>query len=410
MATTSSGPAGSKTQDACADFVHTGPGTLAGRYMRMFWQPVYRAQDIAPGHAKPIRIMGEQLTLYRGEGGAPHVVAFRCAHRGTQLSTGWVEDDNLRCFYHGWMYAPDGQCVEQPAEPEPFPQKVRIRSYPTEEYLGLIFAYLGEGEPPPMPRYPDFDVDGVFEVDTYVQPSNYFQTLENDPVHGAFVHRKQHLPKGEYGDFPEVSAEETEWGMAEHRRWLDGEFRTSQHGMPNVRHNMKRQRTVPPTPEAGWADSLYWRVPIDDGHVAQFTVDLVHLTGKQADEYWKRRSVWLAKENIVSPGELAERVLAGELCPDDLYPYGDRTSLVNAQDWISQVGQGAIADRTSERLGRTDAGLILFRKLWLRELRALAEGRPLKAWTRSADSVAKTSQYGSSTFEHGRRAKAGKTT
>ena len=102
--------------------------------------------------------------------------------------------------------------------------------------------------------------------------------------------------------------------------------------------------------------------------------------------------------------------MAGELCPDDLYPYGDRTSLVNAQDWISQVGQGAIADRTSERLGRTDAGLILFRKLWLRELRALAEGRPLKAWTRSADSVAKTSQYGSSTFEHGRRAKAGKTT
>src|SRR6266508_2234374 len=104
------------------DFFHVGPGTLAGRYLRTFWQPVYRAQDLPPGRAKPIKIMNEDLTLYRGvpssefrvprgemergtqnpELGTPHVVAFRCAHRGTQLSTGWVEGDNLRCFYHGW--------------------------------------------------------------------------------------------------------------------------------------------------------------------------------------------------------------------------------------------------------------------------------------------------------------------
>jgi len=73
------------------DFVHTGPGTLAGRYMRMFWQPVYRAQDLATGRANPIRIMNEDFTLYRGEGGAPHVVEFRCRHRGAQLSAGWVK-------------------------------------------------------------------------------------------------------------------------------------------------------------------------------------------------------------------------------------------------------------------------------------------------------------------------------
>ncbi|MCH8199898.1 MAG: Rieske 2Fe-2S domain-containing protein, partial [Chloroflexi bacterium] len=71
-----------------SDFVHTGPGTLAGRYMRMFWQPVYRSEDLAPGRAKPIRIMSENLTLYRGEVGAPHAVAFRCAHRGPQRPTG----------------------------------------------------------------------------------------------------------------------------------------------------------------------------------------------------------------------------------------------------------------------------------------------------------------------------------
>ena len=91
------------------DFVHTGPGTLSGRYLRLFWQPVCRSKDLAPGHTKPIRIMGENFTLYRGEQGA-HVVDFRCAHRGTQLSAGWVEGDCLRCVYHGWRYDSSGQC------------------------------------------------------------------------------------------------------------------------------------------------------------------------------------------------------------------------------------------------------------------------------------------------------------
>src|SRR5919202_5128287 len=100
---------------AAPDSAHTGPGTLAGRFMRRFWQPVYLARELAPGYAKPIKIMSEEFTLYRGEDGAPHVVAFRCAHRGTQLSTGWVEGDCIRCFYHGWKYDGSGQCVEMPA-------------------------------------------------------------------------------------------------------------------------------------------------------------------------------------------------------------------------------------------------------------------------------------------------------
>ena len=83
------------------DLYRTGPGTLAGRYLRRFWQPVYRLEDLPPGRALPLRIMGEEFTLYRGEDGAPHAVAFRCAHRGTQLSVGLVEGDCLRCRYHG---------------------------------------------------------------------------------------------------------------------------------------------------------------------------------------------------------------------------------------------------------------------------------------------------------------------
>src|SRR4051794_10904570 len=84
------------------EFAHVGPGTIAGRYLRTFWQPIAVASEIEPGRALPLRMLGEDFTIYRGEGGTPHVVAFRCAHRGTQLSTGWVEGDEIRCFYHGW--------------------------------------------------------------------------------------------------------------------------------------------------------------------------------------------------------------------------------------------------------------------------------------------------------------------
>src|SRR5581483_5050436 len=147
------------------DFVHTGPGTLAGRWLRTFWHPVLRSADLSAGRALPIRIMTEYFTLYRGEGGVAHLLAFRCAHRGTQLSTGWVEGDALRCFYHGWRYDASGQCVEQPAEPEPFCQRIKIRSYPIQEYLGLVFAYLGAGDQPPMMRFPEFDAfEGVIEA------------------------------------------------------------------------------------------------------------------------------------------------------------------------------------------------------------------------------------------------------
>ena len=160
------------------DFAHTGPGTLAGRYMRLFWHPVYRAQDLARGQTKPMRIMSEDFTLYRGSSGTPYAVAFRCAHRGTQLSIGSVEGENLRCFYHGWMYDGSGQCVEQPAEPKPFCETVRIRSFPTKEYLALIWVYLGEGEPPPFRRYPEFEEElSVIEQQEQAHPIDSLEAV-----------------------------------------------------------------------------------------------------------------------------------------------------------------------------------------------------------------------------------------
>ena len=221
--------------EAYEDYAHTGPGTLAGRYMRTFWQPVYVAANLPPGHAKPIRIMSEDFTLYRGESGTPHLVAFRCAHRGTQLSTGWVEGDCIRCFYHGWKYDGSGQCVEQPAEDASFASKVQIRSYPTEEYLGLIFAYLGEPErgapgafrPPPLPRYPELEEPGVLTVLAYTWPCNYFNNLDNGPdeVHISFVHRDTSLEA--IAEVPRVTAEETAYGLVQYGTRSDGVVRVS---------------------------------------------------------------------------------------------------------------------------------------------------------------------------------------
>src|SRR3954471_2278360 len=144
-----------------SDFVHVGPGTLAGRYLCMFWQPVYIATELLPGNATTFRILGEDFTLYRGETGEPHLLQLRCAHRATQLNTGWVEGDEIRCFYHGWKYDAHGQCTEQPAELEPFADRVRLRSAVAIEYKGLIFGWFGRGAMPPVPFFPDLERDGA---------------------------------------------------------------------------------------------------------------------------------------------------------------------------------------------------------------------------------------------------------
>jgi 5,5'-dehydrodivanillate O-demethylase len=360
------------------DLAYTGPGTLAGRYLRSFWHPVCVAADLAPGHARPLRIMGEDFTLYRGESGQAHLVAPRCAHRGTQLSTGWVEGDCIRCFYHGWKYDASGQCTEMPAEDATFPPKVRIASYPTEEYLGLIFAYLGDGEVPPLPRFPDFEDAGVLSTSSYVRPCNYFQNLENglDNVHVLFVHRdapgaESYVEQG----VPRILAEESAWGITERIVRRDHPEQRIEGGMPNI--------LLIPAQALGnrgvRVDFLAWRVPVDDTRHLTFNATLARVKGEAAEAYRARRRPPTDNTGAVAV-EVGEAVLRGEQRVQDLVSH---PLIVNIQDTVAQLGQGTIADRTRERLGRSDAAVILLRKIWLRELRALAEGRPLTRWVRT---------------------------
>jgi len=194
------------------DIARVGPGTPGGQFLRQFWVPIYRSEDLAPGLSVPIRIMGENFALYRGHSGKAQVMDYHCPHRRAPMHLGWVEEDALRCMYHGWKFDGTGACLEQPAEDAAFANKVSIPVYPTEEFLGLIYAYFGGGDAPEFPPYPAPAEEG-FTENPPVQPlpCNYLQSFENslDEVHVAFAHRTGGSHAGIY-DLPEISSEETD--------------------------------------------------------------------------------------------------------------------------------------------------------------------------------------------------------
>jgi 5,5'-dehydrodivanillate O-demethylase len=350
---------GRRQREPWEDVFHTGPGTIAGKYLRTFWHPVWVGDLLKPGRSKPLKIMSEDFTLYRGEGGKVHLLDFRCRHRGTQLSTGWVEGDEIRCFYHGWKYGPDGQCTEQPNEPKPFCERIKIKSYPIREYLGLIFAYLGEGEPPEFPLYPDWEKK-VQASDYYMRECNYFQHMNNDLAHVPWVHG---LRSGE--TVPLVTMEETEFGCQ--AVLPNGRVHIALFLMPNMAEITSVNVGRPPYDGRGGA--LFWRVPIDDA--SHYNFSCLSYPGS-----------WTAGGAAEEANRCVREILAGNLHIEDLKD-GDMNVLVNVADALAQCGQGAIyEDWDSENLSRHDGQVVMQRAMWLRELRAMTEGKPLKQWRR----------------------------
>jgi 5,5'-dehydrodivanillate O-demethylase len=362
------------------DFVHTGPGTLAGRYMRMFWHPVFRAEDLPASRAFPIRVMGEDFTLYRGETGIPHVIGPRCAHRRTQLSVGWVEGDCIRCLYHGWKYDGAGQCIETPGEADGFARSVRVPSYPTREYLGLVFVYLGEGRSPELPRFPELEREGVLEVETFRRDCNFFNHMDLDLAHIAFVHRDS--PEADAGlvGIPDVDCEETPYGFV-----LIGKRGNSVQVQHRLMPNVSYFKVYPKDPASGWRDRVAWRVPIDDEHYRSFMSDLAHVTGTAAEAYRRRNTPPEDRSDLIST--LSAAVRAGARIEEVKHETPD---VVFLQDDVVLTAQGAIPDREQDHLGPADKSVVLTREIWQRELKALAEGRALTQWMRPHELVAKT--------------------
>jgi len=171
----------------------TGRGTPCGELLRRYWLPVGVSGEVtAGGKPQQVKVMGEDLVLFRDDKGRPGLLGLNCSHRLTSLAYGRVEDGGIRCPFHGWLYDIDGKCLEQPAEPEPLMNKVRHPAYPCQELGGLIFAYLGPSEKMPLlPRYETLvREDGSRKVDYYQINSNYLQNVEGalDTSHASFLH------------------------------------------------------------------------------------------------------------------------------------------------------------------------------------------------------------------------------
>jgi 5,5'-dehydrodivanillate O-demethylase oxygenase subunit len=365
------------------DLLRTGPGTIAGRYLRAYWQPVYRADALLPGKARPLRIMDEDFTLYRGEDGIAHVVADRCPHRGAKLSLGKVRGATLSCAYHGWTFDSAGTCLAQPAEPRPFCDRVKLRAFPTEEYLGLIFAYLGPGAPPEFERTPEFDDPRYYRyIANAIWPFNYWAQLENtlDVTHTNFVH-----PQFKYQVPDRMAVEETEYGLKLATPGLSGiqaSYDTHYLQMPNIEEYMAAPK---PGEKSGYF-ARAWRVPRDDESFIWFDVRVYPLEGGDAEAQRAKHAAEAPKRLPADRiPELAQAMLRGETTLDGIRATTEifGSDLIGLQDCTVMTSIGPMANRQHDDvLGPSDIGIAWLRKLWTRELEVFASGGAPRRWPR----------------------------
>jgi 5,5'-dehydrodivanillate O-demethylase len=362
---------------ALREFARVSPDSPMGELLRKFWHPVALSRDIEVGKAKPIRALGENLALYRGDSGKAFLVANRCAHRLTFLHTGWVEGDRIRCIYHGWQYDGTGRCLERPAEPSAATGHIKIAGYPVHEYHGMIFAYFGSGEPPAfdLPRKHALDApDRRVYARGETWPCNWFQMVENslDATHVSFVHRAGHI--GPFGQaitaaIPQLTYTENEAGLEQVAVRSKTNVRVSDWTFPNNNH------IVIPVflQEEPWLDVVIWMVPVDETHATRFIMYSVPEEIVQKYDF----DAYFAKYGDYNPTDVED-----ELMLRGIYPKEPIFQLTGAQDYVATVGQGPIVQTEFEKLGKSDAGIARLRRLFMRELGAIQNGRPTKEWRR----------------------------
>ena len=284
-----------------------------------------------------------------------------------------MEGSSIRCRYHGWKFSGDGQGEDFPAETATYARSICLKTYPAREYLGVIFGFFGAGEPPEFLRFPELEDESAGELLSVatVLPYNYYQRVENDidEVHVHFTHGEF---AGSFGisDIPLITATETEYGLVNVATRPDGSKLFTHAFMPNVmlREVVTQQDRSQLTVHAAW------RVPIDDVSTLSLFIDRVANPDKSMHEKLK---------TMIDPNELAAKIMSCEMTLDDVDELHPLLPVI--QDTVCMAGQGVVADRKAENLGRSDRAIGLLRRLWLRELRALREGEPLKAWRRTTE-------------------------
>jgi 5,5'-dehydrodivanillate O-demethylase len=336
-----------------------GPGTPAGELLRRYWQPICPAAELTDQKPrKRVQLLGEQLAVFRLPDGRYTLLAERCQHRGASLYYGFIEEDGVRCAYHGWKYGVNGKCLEQPFEPKESTFKERIcqPAYPVQELAGLLFAYMG---PLPAPLLPRWDVlvrrDGTRAIEIHpVLEANWLQPQENamDTVHTYYLHghmmKTKGINAGQYYLRPieGYEFEPCEWGIVK-RRQYGGELAEKEKGHPVLFPNALRVPTGP-------LESLHWRVPINDRQTQIIVMDF-------------RPS---ADGSEVDQPEIPVHYLPSGIGPDGEY---DMLSFPS-QDKMAYETAGAIYDRTQEHLGASDKGVAMFRKLLREQIEVVARG------------------------------------
>jgi phenylpropionate dioxygenase-like ring-hydroxylating dioxygenase large terminal subunit len=360
------------------ELTHVGPGTPCGEYLRRFWQPVCYAEDLTDV-PMAIRIMGEDLIVFRDGQGRVGLLQRHCSHRGTSLEFGLVSERGIRCCYHGWLYDVDGRILETPGEPPHSTLKDRLcqGAYPVHEFGGLIFAYLGPPDRrPPFPMLDTYVVPGLrlqrgqLRGVTNVKPCNWLQIQDNvvDLVHETFLHARASgyqfvntagQPLGEMAELGEYDFVESPIGIlcAQTRRVKDDVWvRVLEYLCPNG-VQIARPPTFPPDYDGDATELCLvsfltrWRIPIDDTH----TLELSFMR--------------------VPEGE--ESTYTSNPPPVVLSNYGIRTYEEQQRypgDYEAQIGQRPIAIHDREHLGMTDRGVIMFRKMVREGIRAVQRG------------------------------------
>ena len=339
------------------ELMQVGPGSLMGELMRRYWMPIAAAAEMEDTPIKQMRLMGEDLVLYRDKEGNHGLLDLHCAHRRADLSYGIQDENGLRCNYHGWLYDHTGACLEQPFEEVAYPdakfkERIKIKAYPIEEKAGMLWAYMGPGEPPLVPDYDRFYDKGYKQVVYTTIPCNWFQCQENsiDPVHVEWLHGRwsRVLGVGRRGPEPQAHAkvgfDEFEHGIIYRRVFEGGTEEEEQWTVGRV---------------CLWPNALYvghfeWRVPIDDENTLSVAWFNVPVPGDAPFEQ-ERIPYWTSPLTDEETGRWID------------------THVMN-QDFIAWVGQGALADRTQEHLGGSDSGIIMMRRRMLEEARVVADG------------------------------------
>ena len=344
-----------------------GPGTPMGELMRRYWHPIAAAAELIERPTKAVRLLGEDLVLYRDRSGTLGLIERFCPHRRVDLSYGIPEEHGLRCMYHGWMMDETGQCIEQPFEETVHPdgrfkEKVKIAGYPVREMAGLVFAYMGPQPAPLLPRWEHLLWENaVRDIAITEIPCNWLQCQENsvDPVHVEWLHaymgayrntdRIARQQQGSSRRHQKIGFDEFEFGIIK-RRILEGKDETDDEWaeghpvlFPNILLVGNEARAT-----------FQFRVPVDDTNTLHVSIY----------NYRAAPGAAAPKQDVIPYRYVPLKDDEGRFIVDWTFN----------QDYMAWATQGPVAKRHLERLGQSDVGIILFRKQLQRNIAVMQDG------------------------------------